>query len=53
MPQTAIWTALLPGNPQAAEITPIGSLDADPGTTALTSDDENSKPFLAVIHNGI
>ncbi|MEU9343760.1 hypothetical protein AB0D74_21390 [Streptomyces sp. NPDC048278] len=53
MPQVAIETALFVGTLEAPEITPLGSLDADQGTTAMTPEGENPKPFLAIIYNGI
>ncbi|MFF7467364.1 hypothetical protein [Streptomyces sp. NPDC008092] len=53
MPQAAIENAQLVGNLEVPEITPLGSLDADRGTTAMTPEGEHPKPFLAIIYNGI
>lgn len=53
MPQVAIGTALFTGTPEAPEITPCGSPDADPGTIAPTFEGENPQPYLAIIRNGI
>jgi hypothetical protein len=41
------------GTPEVPEVTPLGSLDAGRGTTAMAPEGENSKPSLAVIHNGM
>ncbi|MFD4603537.1 hypothetical protein ACFWPQ_36615 [Streptomyces sp. NPDC058464] len=53
MPQTAMETTQSVGNMGVPKITPLGSLDVDQGTTALTPEGENQKPFLAIICNGI
>ncbi|MGW1624809.1 hypothetical protein [Streptomyces sp. NPDC002172] len=53
MPQVAMETALSVGTPEAPEITPPGSPDADRGVIAVTPEGENPKPFLAIICNGI
>ncbi|MER7178112.1 hypothetical protein ABT404_01200 [Streptomyces hyaluromycini] len=48
-----IEAALSVGNPEAPKIIPFGSLDADQGTASLTPEDENHKPFHAIICTGI
>ncbi|MER5795332.1 hypothetical protein [Streptomyces sp. NPDC001980] len=53
IPQEAIEAALFVGTLEAPEITPLGSLDADRGTTVMTPEGENPKPFLVIIHSGI
>ena len=53
MPQAVMEAGLFVGTLEAPEITPLGSLDADRGTTAVTPEGENPGPFLAIIYNGI
>ncbi|MEU6200473.1 hypothetical protein [Streptomyces sp. NPDC047061] len=53
MPQAAMETTRSLGNPEVPKSTPLGSLGADQGTTALTPEGENPKRFLAIIYNGI